>query len=273
MRRSALTTAVALALFVTGAVTPTPASADSKGHRSPADLVRIVKKSDPGTRTVGRVSASRGTVRAAGVEVAIASHGDVATVGDETVMGGNGVDYVSRAVDEGFQVAAVISDATQSVQTYRFKGKHLELTRAGFVIVRTGGPTGEPVAVIDPAWAVDAKGAKVASRFSVKGSRLTQTSYIDRTTAFPVVADPRVRTAWYGLSIDFTRSDTLALAAAGAGCERVASKSPPGVGRAIQLSCGFLAGWAGLATAQGKCVSAKLINMYVWVPWITKCYA
>lgn len=271
MKRSALSITAALALVVTGTLAPTPAAAEPK-DREAGDLVRIVKKSDPGTRTTGRIAASYGTVHAGGVEVAMAARGDVVSVGDETVMAGDGVDYVSRSVDGGFQVAAVIGDARQSVQTYRLKGKHLELTDAGIVIVRAGGRTGEVVAVIDPAWAVDANGADVASRYRVDGDRLTQITDLDRATAFPVVADPRVRTAWYGLSVDFTRSDTLALAAAGAGCERVASKSPPGVGRAIQLSCGFLAGWAGLAAAQGKCVSAKLINLYVWAPWITKCY-
>lgn len=271
MKRPVLTMATALAVVLTGALAPTPAAAEPRDTK-PGDLVRIVKKSDPDTRTTGRIAASRGKVRAGGVEVALAAHGDVASVGNDTVIGGDGVDYVTRGVDGGFQVAAVISDATQSVQTYRFSGKYLELTADGLVIVRSGDRSGEPAAVIDPAWAVDAKGAKVASRFSVDGEVLTQTSDIGRATALPVVADPRVRTAWYGLSVDFTRSETLALAAAGAGCERVASKSPPGVGRAIQLSCGFLAGWASLAAAQKKCVSAKLINLYVWAPWIAKCY-
>lgn len=287
MKRSALNSTVALALVVvlSGTLVLTPASADSKTHRSPADVVRIVKKSDPGTRTIGRVSAVRGKVRAAGVEVAIAAPGDVATVGDETVMGGDGVDYVSRAVDEGFQVAAVISDATQSVQTYRFQGKHLELTKAGFVIVRTGGRTGEPVAVIDPAWAVDARGAKIASSFRVDGDTLIQTSDVDRTTAFPVVADPRVRAAWYGLSIDFTKAETKALSKAGNTCSAllgfasIIAAQSGGVTVAVIVAaltagCGTIGALADAAYSSGKCISLKIFLALpgLTAPWIAKCY-
>lgn len=273
MKHPVLTATTVLTLVLAATIAPTEASAAPHGRRTPADAVRLVTRSDPGTRTAGRVAASPGVVRAAGIEVALTASGPPTLVGDETVMAGDSVTYVARAVGDGLQVAAVIETVDERVQTYRFPGKHLELTSDGYVIVRVGGRTGRPVGVIDPAWAVDARGATVSSHFRVRADTLIQTSDVDRSTAFPVVADPRVRSAWYGLSVDFTRAETLALVAGGAGCEKVASKSPPGIGRAIQLSCAFLAGWAGLAAAQKKCVSAKLMNMYVWAPWITKCYA
>ncbi len=275
MKRMALTTMVVLSFAAAGALTPTPASADTADDRSPNDLVRIVKKSDPGTRTVGRVSASGSTVRAGGVEVTMPARGDVAVVGDDTVMSGNGVDYVSRRVDRGFQVVAVISDASQSRQTYRFKGKYLELTDTGSVIVRTGGPTGEPVAVIDPAWAVDAHGARVASRFKVDGDVLSQTTDVDGATAFPVVADPRVRWPWYGISVDFNRSETYTIGFATNGCAAGVALIPHPAGRAFAAACSVISLMARTARENGKCLSVKFIAAtgYGPVPWISKCYA
>lgn len=275
MKHTALTMTVTLALTLAGALTATSASADAADDRSPTDLVRIVKKSDPGTRTVGRVSASGSTVRAGGVEVTMPTRGDVAAVGDDTVMSGNGVDYVSRRVDRGFQVAAVISDASQSRQTYRFRSKYLELTHTGSVIVRTGGSTGEPVAVIDPAWAVDAHGARVASRFRVDGDVLSQTTDIDGATAFPVVADPRVRWPWYGISVDFNRSETYTIGFVTGGCAAAVALIPHPAGRAFAAACSVTSLMARTARENGKCLSVKFIvsTGYGPVPWISKCYA
>ena len=268
---SAIAVLAALAVVATAAAVPAPAHAAPKPPDHD-DLVRIVEKADPHTKTTGRVTASHRTVGASGIRVEIAARGEAVSVGDGAVLEAGGVDYVSRGVDGGFQVAAVISDASETVQRYRFRGSHLELTDAGYVIVRDGGPTAEPVAIIDPAWARDANGAKVPTRFEVNGDTLTQVSDVTANTALPVVADPRVRSTWYGWSVDFTKSETKLLAVGGAGCQTVAAKAPSGVGQAIRLSCVFLAGWAGTAIAQGKCVSAKIFNPYVWVPWIAKCY-
>lgn len=264
--------AAVLAVATAGAVTPARAFA-APAPRPPEDLLRIVEKADPHTRASGRVTATHGAVRGAGVELAIDGGGDAVAVGNGAVVDGNGVDYVMRGIDGGLQVAAVISEQSREVQRYRFAGMYLEQTDTGHVIVRHEGPAGEPIALIDPAWAVDARGAKVATRYRVAGDTLIQVSDLDHNSVLPVVADPRVRATWYGWSVDFSKSDTLALAAGAVGCDKVTSKSPPGVGRAVQLFCGFLTGWAALAIARGQCVSAKLFNPYVWAPWITKCYA
>lgn len=269
--RHVLAASAAIAVVAATAIMPTPAFA-APGRPDPANLVRIVERSDPHTRTTGRVTTSHRTVRGAGLDMTIAGRGEAVAVGNQAVFSGTGVDYVSRGVEGGFQVAAVIGDANQNAQQYRFPGKYLELTDAGYVIVRDGDPTAEPVAIIDPAWARDANGAKVSTRFEVKGDALTQVSDVTANTPLPVVADPRVRSTWYGWSVDFTKSETKLLAVGGAGCQAVAAKAPSGVGQAIRLSCVFLAGWAGTAIAQGKCVSAKIFNPYVWVPWIAKCY-
>lgn len=122
-------------------------------------------------------------------------------------------------------------------------------------------------------WAVDAGGKHLSTHYEVVGTTVRQIVDRDSSTVYPVTVDPRVRVAWYGWSVDFSRSDTLFLGAGAVGCDKVTAKSPPGVGRAIQLYCAFLTGWAALAIAQGKCISAKLFNPYMWAPWISKCYA
>jgi len=190
----------------------------------------------------------------------------------------SGAALVTRATADGFQIVAVLNDAPVvddlTFQMDLPEGSSMNLQEDGSIALLAPSSSGLiEVAMLDRPWAVDATGNPVHTHYAVNGETVTQFLDVDAHTAFPVTADPRVRTAWYGFSVDFTRSDTIAIAAGGVGCEKVASKSPPGVGRAVQLSCGFLAGWAGLALAQGKCMSAKLMNLYVWAPWITGCYA
>jgi hypothetical protein len=48
---------------------------------------------------------------------------------------------------------------------------------------------------VDPAWAVDANGEPVETRYEVAEGLLRQVVKTDSTTAFPVVADP---TFWWG---------------------------------------------------------------------------
>jgi hypothetical protein len=277
-----LTFATTFALFVAGGIAAAPAVAAPKD--APADLVRAVKKSDPGTNTTGRVDASRGKVRAGGLEVSVAATGDVTTVGSDTVLDGGKVDIVARSVEQGFQLAAVIGDAGQGVQTYRFTGKFLELLKSGYVVVRTGSMTGEPVAVIDPAWAVDANGAKVGSRYTVEGDLLTQVSDISGSSTFPVVADPRVRLAWYGFSVDFTKAETKKVALAGSACAAILGfagiiASQAGVTASIvvdslTVACGVMGALADIAYEDGNCISVKIFTGLpgATAPWINKCY-
>jgi hypothetical protein len=50
---------------------------------------------------------------------------------------------------------------------------------------------------IAPAWAVDADGKAVPTRYSLEGDTLVQHVDLTATTAFPVVADPFWSTAWH----------------------------------------------------------------------------
>ncbi|CAM5334366.1 putative protein OS=Streptomyces alboniger OX=132473 GN=CP975_02035 PE=4 SV=1 [Streptomyces alboniger] len=50
--------------------------------------------------------------------------------------------------------------------------------------------------VIDAPWATDANGAAVPTSYRIEGSKLVQTVDFDSTTAFPVVADPKISFGW-----------------------------------------------------------------------------
>jgi len=45
---------------------------------------------------------------------------------------------------------------------------------------------------VEPAWAKDADGASLPTRYTVQGNLLTQTVTTNRETAYPVVADPKI---------------------------------------------------------------------------------
>jgi hypothetical protein len=287
MKRTILSATTAFAVVLTWTFGCSgPASAEPIGNHSKKEAVALIQKADPGTRTTGRVHAAHGTVRAADLEVTIFGAGDATLVGDDSVMAGGGIDYVSRAVEGGFQIAAVIDGSSESTQTYKFAGKYLEINEAGYVIVRAGSMTGEPVAVVDPAWAVDADGAKVASRFSVNGDELTQTTSAGKATAFPVVADPRVRSAWYGLSVDFTKKETKAMSLAGNSCAAllgyasvIAAASGVGVTvsvivGALTAGCATIGALSDAAYENGKCISLKIFTAIpgATAPWIATCY-
>ena len=57
--------------------------------------------------------------------------------------------------------------------------------------------TNKQIAVVDPAWAVDANGAPVATHYEVVGGSISQVIDTNATTAFPVTADPEVHPWWW----------------------------------------------------------------------------
>ena len=283
MKRTALIITAALAFAFATTLTPTGAHAAPRDP-DPGDLERLVKKADPRTKTTGRVSVSNGRVRADGLEVALEAR-NPQTLASDTVLTGEGVDYVARGVDDGFQIAAVITDPAQHTQTYRFPGRYLERLADGQVLVRADGRFGEPIGVIDPPWAVDANGASIPSKFLVDGDTLTQVTSLGSRTAYPVVADPRVRVAWYGYSVDFTKAETKKIAIAGNACTAflgfagvIATKAglvATAVVGLLASSCATIGVLSDVAYESGRCISLKLFTIVpgATAPWINKCYA
>lgn len=103
---------------------------------------------------------------------------------------------VARATDQGAQVLTVI-EGPSAPSRYRFRittgGGTLSLDGRGGAVVAGG--DGDVVATIEPAWAVDATGSAVPTRYVVDGQDLIQV--VDHSQAhYPVIADPSVSLGW-----------------------------------------------------------------------------
>lgn len=96
--------------------------------------------------------------------------------------------------DGSVAINTIITEATAPTR-YRYPvsvpdGAALALTDDGGAIVTNA--DGETVGTVDPAWAKDANGEAVPTRFEVAGTTLTQVVDHDSDDAYPVTADP-----WY----------------------------------------------------------------------------
>lgn len=272
---------VGLALLVAATLVTPISGAWAAPRHTPSDSVDLAEKLDPlpkRERKPAKVTANK--VMAGRVEVAIQAGGSLAQVDGSTVLKDSTTDFVVRGLNDGAQILAVSRNANSLTQRYTFAGHYLELLDSGAVVVRATDSTSEPLAYIEPAWAKDKTGAKLLSSYTVEGSTLIQTTTPSARTVFPVVADPRVRSAWYGWSVDFTRYETGRISKSTAKCAAVAGLVALGSGgvaivaTAIVAACGALTVFADTAVEAGKCVSVKVMSFpYVVVPWMPKCYA
>jgi hypothetical protein len=124
--------------------------------------------------------------------------------------------------------------------------------------------------------AKDAKGKSVDTWYSiVDKTTLVQSINPTASTVYPIVADPRIRSAWYGYSVDLTNGETIMLAGGFGGCAGVAALMPDvTLTKVVAASCGLLGAWTGTEAGLGRCVSFKvLMPMLTVVPWGTACYA
>lgn len=185
--------------------------------------------------------------------------------------------YLARKLDDSYQILSVDNAPGSSRLTheYRFPGKHLEKLPGGSVLIRKG-MFGEPQGIIDRPWAKDATGQPLSTNYLVKGDRLIQTIDVPGDATFPVVADPKVRTYWWGISFDFNKTETKKIAAGGTTCAAVFATAAAFVsgpaGPIIAGACGVAAGIAAWADAEGKCISMRTIYVPLSnVPWIRSC--
>lgn len=85
--------------------------------------------------------------------------------------------------------------------TYVFgEGVELDVQDTGYVLAFADG---ELVGILDPAWAIDANGNDVPTRYVSDGSELSQIVETGEATAFPVTADPTIRLCTAGQHGDY----------------------------------------------------------------------
>lgn len=279
MRERTVSRIAALAVIAMGTTLSAPIAfanpSDSTSLTDTQVAAAVLKSSPAPSGTMHHYTTAGVKVSVDGVTMVLASAKKVgSTVGGIRTFDGANSDFAVRATEDGVQALSIVSDSYAPRRaSYEFPGKTLTWGSDGVVIVRTGSATGQPVAVIDAAWAKDSKGAAVNTRYTITGDTLVQVIEPTAATSYPVVADPRVRTAYYGWSVDFTKTETIYMAGGATACWAVSAAIPePAVSKAVAVSCGLVSAWVGTAAALGKCVSVKVLWTTTVVPWIATCY-
>lgn len=178
--------ALALAVMAT---TTALAPAHAGAGRDPQQILRA--------RTGAAGVDLRGPTRVAGL-----------TVSPATDAGRGLRTLVQRGTDR-VTIAAVLQPGQHAA---RFAldlppGHRLEPGSAGGLVVVSGHHV---VGLVDPPWAVDARGRELATRYRVEGTTIVQ-DVDTRGAEFPVVADPTVRTGYYIVPVfyvQYTWSET-----------------------------------------------------------------
>ena len=174
-------------------------------------------------------------------------------------------------VDGGLQVLMVI-DGSDAPSEYRFDmtvtaGSTLESTPDGGAQVV--GVDGSVVVTVAPAWALDANGQPVSTRYRIDGTTLVQV--IDHAGAvYPVVGDPKFSKSWWGWTVKLNASEfskAQAAVNAGAGAAAVAAAicgastaglCAPG-SAALAAASGFL--WVSISVVQ-LCANSKGVDIH-----------
>lgn len=133
---------------------------------------------------------------------AAVSEDSVAGVGVRVFDHGNGASSVPLVKDDGSVQILTIIDAAGAPEKYSYA---LEVTDGATLAVgedgavQITGADGKFVGGVAPAWAVDAKGAAVPTRFEVAGATLTQViEHEAGQFSYPIVADPWLGQDLYG---------------------------------------------------------------------------
>lgn len=118
----------------------------------------------------------------------------------------NGSTTVPLVKEDGSVQITTVIDSKSAPTRYEYDlsapaGSTVALTETGEVVIT--GSAGEFIGGISAAWAYDARGAAVATHYELDGSTLTQVIAHDKSSAYPVVADPwagQNLLSWAGVS-------------------------------------------------------------------------
>jgi len=189
----------------------------------------------------------------------------VAGVGDGVVDESGAVVYESGAgavslaaqatVDGGLQVLVVI-DGADAPSEYRFDMS----VPAGATLVATAdggaevvGADGQAMAGVAPAWALDASGQPVPTRYRIEGTTLVQV--IDhRGAAYPIVGDPKYTWGWVTGTVYLNRNETNKLML-GTGLATLITGSV----WFISVPFGTITAYANYVYNEGRCIKVKII--------------
>lgn len=183
------------------------------------DSSKRVSLAAPGLPTIG-----------IGLPSAAASQAQVPEVASDgtVVFASDSVDVAVQAVADGVRIQTVITDSSAPVVyeypiTLPARGRMVMADDKSVLILNARGAV---VSQVEPAWAVDAAGTQVPTRYQIRGSVLIQTvAHRGASVDYPVVADPLVR-QWWGMQLVMSNSQTdrvVKALAAGAGAAGLAA--------------------------------------------------
>lgn len=273
MRRGtrSMTAVATLAVALTTGIGSAAATTDST---APTRLALQEAGVSPGAPGVAVPDRGR-TVHAGGHSITYPAAATTSrAINDHTrVFDGRHFDQVVQSTgQDDVRMLTVLTDrSAPTTYDYTFDGQQLRALDDGYVGVFDV-ETGEPVALIEPAWAKDANGTAVPTRYEIDGSTLTQVVDVDEHTAFPVVADPSVKFHWWGVDVHYNWRETTVTATGAAGCALVAAGIPdPTLSKVVSFSCGAVALWAKTAAGAGKCIAMKKAWVGPLIPWYWSC--
>jgi hypothetical protein len=198
------------------------------------------------------------------------SKGFVAPDGTVVYRGTDGrADHAAQIMEDGsLRLEAILrTPDAPTAWTYVF-GDDMRLAAnddGTVAILRDFGEAAMSYAIAEQPWTVDANGAPVPTHYEVADNRLTQVVEPDTTTAYPIVADPKITTTWWNTTIYFNRSETKS-AVTIAGWTAVisgASGLPNVVSAALIVGAASVVAVAQLAYDAGQCLK---IVIYGWPP-------
>lgn len=191
----------------------------------------------------------------------------------------SGASVSSYSTKEGAQTLIEI-DSTDSPREYRFP---LRLPAGAEAAVGSDGSVlifdvdSEVIGGYRTPWAYDAKGVPVPTAFAVEGGVLVQTVDFNQATEFPVIADPDMGTAWWGVYAQLTKAETKSLSravnanggwvgVAGALCGMIPYAGAPCAG-AIALKWQLVYPPITQAASEGKCAVINVPYASVLTTW------
>lgn len=245
------------------AVDSVPITSTADGYAAPAE--GVVVPSDAAASIQINTSLPDPITLSTPEEVDVAS-GVIASDGSVSYVGHDGGPSLSITVGDGvLQQSVVIPDASSPSQyTFQIDPRLTpELESDGSVSLRSSlarlDPTGQStdtteytVGSIASAWARDANGNEVPTRYEVDGSKLIQFVDLSAVQAFPVTADPSISLCfiwgWYPATCQkFTKTETKRLAT---------SLASAGLGTSSTTAAALICGYVPTVAGKAVCASA-----------------
>lgn len=211
--RGSLCTSIAVVMLVTGSVGPAVAQDTQNGTVEALETAGVLDQATGG----GTLQVAGGEVDVAGQGVTIETQvveGEAEVVSAGTTVFSNvlpATDGVVQEIAGGVRLMTVAKGPEAPTRVdYTFAGSVLTAQGDGSVLVEVDG---QPVSTILPAWALDANGAPVPTRYEISGDTLTQVTE-HQGAVYPVVSDPAsvgfCMLNWLpAVCVKYTRAETV----------------------------------------------------------------